>query len=148
MVNADDPNAEILGGVNLEARRVAFAMEPGPTSTGMIDVQARLARIDGSGTRMLLHGFDREAAVHLPLLGPRAATCALAAAALAWAMDIDRASVVEWARGRPSQSPGTSRRSPRARISTSGSTPPERPTPWLRPWPFCGPSRLVGFTLS
>ena len=28
VVNADDPNAEILGGVNLDARRVAFALEP------------------------------------------------------------------------------------------------------------------------
>jgi len=94
VVNADDANAEILGGVNLDARRVAFAMESGPASTGMVDVKARITRIDGSGTRLLLHGFDREAAVHLALLGPRAATCALAAATLAWAMDIDRASVV------------------------------------------------------
>src|SRR5262249_13777363 len=28
VVNAVDPNTEILGGVNLDARRVAFAMEP------------------------------------------------------------------------------------------------------------------------
>ena len=27
-MNADDPNAEMLGGVNLDARRVAFAFEP------------------------------------------------------------------------------------------------------------------------
>jgi len=94
VVNADDPNAEILGGVNLEARRVAFALEPSATPGAVIDVSARLERFDGSGTRMVLYGFDREATVHLPLIGPRAATCALAAAALAWALEIDRAAVV------------------------------------------------------
>jgi len=94
VVNADDPNAEILGGVNLEARRVAFALEPTATPRAVIDVSARLERFDGSGTRMVLHGFDREAAVHLPLIGPRVATCALAAAALAWALEIDRAAVI------------------------------------------------------
>ena len=94
VVNADDPNAEILGAINLDARRVAFALEPASAIRGVIDVSARLERIDGSGTRMVLHGFDREAAVHLPLIGPRAATCALAAAALAWAVEIDRADVI------------------------------------------------------
>ena len=43
---------------------------------------------------MLLHGFDREVAVHVPLVGSRAATCALAAAALAWGLGIDRSAVV------------------------------------------------------
>jgi UDP-N-acetylmuramoyl-L-alanyl-D-glutamate--2,6-diaminopimelate ligase len=94
VVNADDPNAEILGGVNLDARRVAFALDPAAASSGSIDVSARLERIDGSGTRILLHGFNRELAVHLPLVGTRIATCALAAAALAWAMEIDQADVV------------------------------------------------------
>ena len=61
---------------------------------GPVDVSARLERIDGSGTRMLLHGFSRELVVHLPLIGPRVATSALAAAALAWAMEIDEADVV------------------------------------------------------
>jgi UDP-N-acetylmuramoyl-L-alanyl-D-glutamate--2,6-diaminopimelate ligase len=32
--------------------------------------------------------------VHLPLVGPRAAACALAAATVAWALEIDRAAVV------------------------------------------------------
>ena len=94
VVNADDPNAEILGAVNLDARRVAFAMEPATRPSLAIDVSARLARLDGSGTRMILHGFDREATVHLPLVGPRAAACALAAATMAWALEIDRAAVV------------------------------------------------------
>lgn len=94
VVNADDPNAEILGGVNLDARRVAFALEPTPIAGGVVDVSARLERIDGSGTRMSLNGFDRELSVHLPLVGTSVATCALAAAALAWAMEIDGANVV------------------------------------------------------
>jgi len=94
VVNADDPHAEVLGGINFDARRVAFAMEPVSDARGIIDVSARLERIDGSGTRLLLHGFAREAAVHLPLIGPRIATCALAAAALAWAVEIDQADVV------------------------------------------------------
>jgi UDP-N-acetylmuramoyl-L-alanyl-D-glutamate--2,6-diaminopimelate ligase len=94
VVNAGDPHAEILGGVNLEARRVAFALEPAAGVCGTVDVRASLDQIDGSGTRMRLNGFSRELAVHLPLVGTRVATCAVAAAALAWAMEIDGAAVV------------------------------------------------------
>ena len=60
VVNADDPNAEILGGVNLDARRVAFAMEPASRPGLGVDVSARIVRLDGAGTRMVIHGFDRE----------------------------------------------------------------------------------------
>jgi UDP-N-acetylmuramoyl-L-alanyl-D-glutamate--2,6-diaminopimelate ligase len=95
VVNADDPNAEILGGLNLNATRIAFAMEPRSRPDLDVDVSARLVQLDGEGTRMVLHGFDREAPVHLPLVGPRAAACALAAAALAWAMEVDRGAVVD-----------------------------------------------------
>ena len=94
VVNADDPHAEMLGGVNLNARRVAFALEPAASTRGMIEVRARLERIDHSGTRMRIYGFDHEFALHLPLIGMRVATCALAAAALGWAMEIDPAHVV------------------------------------------------------
>jgi UDP-N-acetylmuramoyl-L-alanyl-D-glutamate--2,6-diaminopimelate ligase len=94
VVNADDPHAETLGGVNLDTRRVAFALEPVAAPWLRPDITARLIRLDASGTRMVLHGFDREASVHLPLFGPRVATCALAAATLAWALEIDRASIV------------------------------------------------------
>jgi UDP-N-acetylmuramoyl-L-alanyl-D-glutamate--2,6-diaminopimelate ligase len=93
VVNADLPDAEVLGGVNLDARRVAFALEPVMNPGAAVDVSARLKWLDGSGTRMLLHGFDREVAVHLPLIGSRAASCALAAAALAWGLGIDGALV-------------------------------------------------------
>jgi len=95
VVNADDPNAEILGAVNLDARRVAFAMEPASRPGLGADVSARIVRLDGAGTRMVLRGFDREIAVGLRLVGPRAAACALAAAALAWALEIDRDAVVD-----------------------------------------------------
>jgi UDP-N-acetylmuramoyl-L-alanyl-D-glutamate--2,6-diaminopimelate ligase len=94
VVAADDPNAEVLGGVNLDARRVAFALDPVAPVHRDIQVWARLERLDGAGTRMRLCGFDREAVVHLPLVGPRAATCAVAAAALAWALEVDRTAVV------------------------------------------------------
>ena len=94
IVNADDPNAEMLGGVNLDARRVAFGFEPTTSLTAAVDVSARLEWMDGSGTRMLLHGFEREVSVHLPLIGLRSASCALAAAALAWALGINRTAVV------------------------------------------------------
>jgi len=94
VVNADDPHGEILGGVGLESRRVAFALEPVTAPWLRPDVTARLIRLDGSGTRMVLHGFDREAAVHLPLIGTRVTTCALAAAALGWALEIDREAIV------------------------------------------------------
>jgi UDP-N-acetylmuramoyl-L-alanyl-D-glutamate--2,6-diaminopimelate ligase len=72
-------------------------VDPGPGlagGTGPVDVSARLVRLDGSGTRVLLQGFDRELAVHLPLVGPRAVTSAAAAAALAWALEIDHDAVI------------------------------------------------------
>ncbi len=96
VVNAADPHAEILGGVNIDACRVAYALETGPADHvyGPVDVSARLIQMDRKGTRMQLRGFDREASVHLPLPGPRAANAALAAAALAWAFEIDRDLVV------------------------------------------------------
>jgi UDP-N-acetylmuramoyl-L-alanyl-D-glutamate--2,6-diaminopimelate ligase len=98
VVNAVDPHAEILGGVNLNARRVGFALEPrsmlGSDRSALVDVSARVVRLDGAGTHLRLQGFGREAAVHLPLVGPRVATCALAAAALAWALEIDLDAVI------------------------------------------------------
>jgi UDP-N-acetylmuramoyl-L-alanyl-D-glutamate--2,6-diaminopimelate ligase len=94
VVNAADPNAEILGGVNLDARRVAFAMEPAARSGPGADVSGRIVQLDGAGTRLILHGFDREVTVQLRPVGPRAAACAVAAAALAWALEIDRDALV------------------------------------------------------
>ncbi len=94
VVSAADPFAEVLGGVNLEARRMAFALEPIEVSARDVNFSGRIERLDRSGTRMVLNGFDREVAVHLPLVGLRAASCALAAAALAWSLEIDRTAIV------------------------------------------------------
>lgn len=89
VVNADDPHAEILGGVNLDARRVTFGID----RSAQVDVSARVERIDAAGSRFALRGFDREVMVDLRLVGPRQVGNALAAAALAWAMEIDVAAV-------------------------------------------------------
>jgi UDP-N-acetylmuramoyl-L-alanyl-D-glutamate--2,6-diaminopimelate ligase len=94
IVNADDPNAEILGGVNLDARRVAFAVGSRRRRGTNIDVSAQVMGLDSSGTRLRLYGFDREADVQLPLVSLRAASCAVAAAALAWALEINPTAVV------------------------------------------------------
>ena len=135
VVNADDPNAEILGAVNLDARRVAFAMEPAARPELGVDVSARIVRLDAAGTRMILHGFDREISVGLPLVGPRAA------ALRAWPRQRWRGpwrSIVTpsspgWNGSR--RLPATSRRLTRARTSTSGSMPPQPPRHSARPWP-------------
>ncbi len=50
VVNADDPNSEILGGVNLDVRRIAFGLEPTVGMRGTLDVTAKLDRMDSSGT--------------------------------------------------------------------------------------------------
>ncbi len=90
VVNADDPHAEILGAVNLDARRVSFGMSH-PTQ---VDVSARIERIDAGGSRFVLHGFDRSTTVDLRLYGPRQVSHAVAAAAVAWSLEIDLDAVV------------------------------------------------------
>ena len=97
VVNADDPNAELLGGVNMDAQRVSFGIKQ-PTR---VDVSARLDRIDASGSRFTLYGFNRPVPVELGLVGPRPVTCALAAAALAWSLNIDVDHVVAGLEGVP-----------------------------------------------
>jgi UDP-N-acetylmuramoyl-L-alanyl-D-glutamate--2,6-diaminopimelate ligase len=90
VVNADDPRAEILGGVNLDARRVSYGMK----SAAGVDVSARIERLGPSGSRFLLHGFERTEAVEIRLIGPRQVSCALAAAALAWSLEVELDAVV------------------------------------------------------
>ncbi len=90
IVNADDPHAEILGGVNLDAQRVSFGMKY-PTS---VDISAQIQQMNSTGSRFLLQGFDRVAMVDLRLIGPRHINYALAAAALAWSLEIDIDAVV------------------------------------------------------
>jgi UDP-N-acetylmuramoyl-L-alanyl-D-glutamate--2,6-diaminopimelate ligase len=82
VVNADDPHAELLGSVNLDARRVSFGLDR------PADVTAKIERLDRTGTRFLLRGFDREARVDLGLIGRHHVTEALAAAAVAWSREL------------------------------------------------------------
>ena len=89
IVNADDPDADLMGAVNLDARRVAFGLH------APADLSARIERMDGSGTRLRLLGFDREAAVTLRPVGARAVLQALAAAALSWSRGLPVETVVE-----------------------------------------------------
>jgi UDP-N-acetylmuramoyl-L-alanyl-D-glutamate--2,6-diaminopimelate ligase len=79
VVHADDPEAELMGGVNLDSQRVTFALG----RSDDVDVCGRVDRLDASGTRLALIGFEREASVHLPVVGTRRALHAVAAAAVA-----------------------------------------------------------------
>ncbi len=88
VVNADDPHAELLGAVNLDARRVAFGLNAGA------DVTARVERLDRTGSRFRLRGFDREATVGLRLIGVSSVSHALAAAAVAWSRGVGLDAVV------------------------------------------------------
>lgn len=88
VVNADDPHAELLGAVNFEARRVAFGLD------APAEVSARIVRVERTGSRLLLHGFNREAAVSLRLPGISTVSYALAAAAVAWARGVEISAVV------------------------------------------------------
>ena len=63
VIDVDDPQVELLGVLNLDARRVTFGL------TRPSDVSARIVRLDRSGTRFRLRGFDREAMVTLRLPG-------------------------------------------------------------------------------
>ena len=90
VVNDDDPNAEILGALNLDARRVSFGVKR-PRS---VDVSGVIERVDSSGSRFILQGFDRAVPIKLQLVGERHVSHALAAAALAWSLHIDRDAVV------------------------------------------------------
>jgi len=74
--------------VNLGARTVTFALER------PADVTAQLERLDANGSRFLLRGFDREAAVELRLVGSASVRHAVAAAAVAWTQGVQLESVV------------------------------------------------------
>jgi UDP-N-acetylmuramoyl-L-alanyl-D-glutamate--2,6-diaminopimelate ligase len=89
ILDADDPEADPLGAVNLEARRVTFGMEK------PAHVSAILDRLDPSGARFRLRGFDREATITLRLSGQEHVRHALASAALAWSRGIPLRAVVD-----------------------------------------------------
>ena len=89
VIDADDPEADPLGGVNLEARRVTFGIDRPAHVSAIVD------RIDPAGARFRLRGFDREAAVTLRLAGEEHVRHALAAASLAWSRGITLRAVVD-----------------------------------------------------
>jgi UDP-N-acetylmuramoyl-L-alanyl-D-glutamate--2,6-diaminopimelate ligase len=89
VIDGDDPHVELLGGVNLDAQRVTFGL------SRVADVSARVERIDRSGTRFRLRGFDREAVVTLRLPGGSTLKHALAAAAAARARGVGLDAVVD-----------------------------------------------------
>jgi UDP-N-acetylmuramoyl-L-alanyl-D-glutamate--2,6-diaminopimelate ligase len=88
IVNADDPDADLLSAVNFETRRVSFA------TRRPADVTARIVRLDAAGTRFRLFGFDREATVALRPVGRGHLAHALAAAAWAWSREVPTDAVV------------------------------------------------------
>jgi UDP-N-acetylmuramoyl-L-alanyl-D-glutamate--2,6-diaminopimelate ligase len=90
IVNDDDPNSEILGGLNLDARRVSFGL----ARPDRVDLTAAIERSDASGTRFLLLGYGRPTPVRLRLVGDRHVSHALAAAALALSMHVEIGAVV------------------------------------------------------
>jgi len=89
ILNADEPEADVLGAANLDARRITFGLDR------PADVSAVLDRPGPLGPRFRLRGFGREAVVTLALAGEGHARDALAAAAVAWSLGISIDAVVE-----------------------------------------------------
>lgn len=87
VIDADDPFADPLGAVNLDARRVTFGQRHKADVRGVVD------RVDPTGTTFRLLGFDREATVRLRVAGPEHVAAALAASAVAWARGVAVADV-------------------------------------------------------
>lgn len=88
VINADEPDLDPVGASNLAARRVTFGLER------PAHVSATIERLDASGSRIRLRGFDREATVSLRLAGEEHVGHALAAAAVAWSRGISLRAVV------------------------------------------------------
>lgn len=88
IINADDPQAALLGAVNLDAKFVTFGIDR------PADVTAKIERLDARGSRFFLRGFAREVVVESPLIGPSQISQALAAAAVAWSHGLPAEAVV------------------------------------------------------
>ncbi len=82
VVNADEPDAELMGAVNISSVRVAYGIER------PADISAVIDQMSSDGSKIRLRGFGRELAISLRLTGESAVRHALAAAALAWARGI------------------------------------------------------------
>jgi UDP-N-acetylmuramoyl-L-alanyl-D-glutamate--2,6-diaminopimelate ligase len=89
IINADEPDADPLGSVNLNARRVTFGIDR------PAHVSATIERHDSTGSTFRLRGFDREATVTLRLGGEEHVGHALAASAVAWSRGIPIRAVID-----------------------------------------------------
>ncbi len=90
VIDADEAGSDVLGAVNLRAHRVTFGL--GADSTA--HVSGAIERVDASGSRFRLRGFEREVTVTLALAGAEHIRHALAAAALARSLGIDLRAIV------------------------------------------------------
>ena len=134
VVNADDPHAELLGAVNLDARRVAFGLNA-DGRRHRAGRPARPRRARGSGSA----GSTARRPSRCGWSALSSVSHALAAAAVAWSRGVGR----RRGRRRPGVGHGRRRagstRSTRARGSTSGSTRratrPSCTRRWLPPRP-------------
>ena len=100
IVNGDDRDAELMGAVSLDARRVSFGIVDPQRPSSLddakepVDVVGRIESMDASGTRLRIFGLDREAVVRIRPIGSNVVARAVAAAAFAWARGIDTHAVV------------------------------------------------------
>lgn len=112
VINADDPRSPVWYELAGDRRRVTFGLEAGA------DVRARAIESDGGVTRFMLITPAGEAAVELPLAGRHNVLNALAAAAVATALELDPARIAAGLTGvagvagrlqsRPASVPGVS----------------------------------------
>ena len=89
VIDADDPEADVLGAGNLRARRVTFGIDEDGRAESKASVAAVIDAVDATSARFVLRGFDREVLVSLRVGGGHAVVRqALAAAAVAWSIGI------------------------------------------------------------
>ncbi len=95
VIDADDPEADVLGAVNLEARRVTFGVDLDLDSTSRANVSAVIERVEAGSSRFVLRGFDRDVVVTLRVGGGHSTVRrALAAAAVGWSQGVSADAVV------------------------------------------------------
>ena len=95
IIDADDPEADVLGAVNLAARRVTFGVDDQGDCPSRTTLSAVVDRTDAGSCRFLLRGFDREMVVTLRVGGGLATVRqAMAAAAVAWSQGVPADAVV------------------------------------------------------
>ena len=89
VIDADDPDADVLGAVNLRARRVTYGIDTDGQTESRASVSALVDTVDATSARFILRGFDRDVAITLRVGGGHSVVRqALAAAAVAWSIGI------------------------------------------------------------